>query len=40
MSIQVVNRKAFEIALLDELYHRLKVLTFVTINKNEPYETA
>lgn len=40
MSIQVVNGKAFEFALLDEFYHRLKVLTFVTINKNEPFETA
>ncbi|MCO5248949.1 MAG: HaeIII family restriction endonuclease [Chitinophagales bacterium] len=40
MASQVVNGKAFEFALLDEFHQRLKVLTSVTINKNEPYETA
>src|SRR5690554_1493932 len=40
MASQVVNGKAFEFALLDEFHQRLKVLTSVTVNKNEPYETA
>lgn len=40
MARQVVNGKAFEFALLDEFHQRLKLLTSVTINKNEPYETA
>lgn len=40
MASQVVNGKAFEFALLDEFHQRLKLLTSVTINKNEPYETA
>lgn len=40
MASQVVNGKAFEFALLDEFYKRLKVLTSVSIEINESYETA
>lgn len=40
MARQVVNGKAFEFALLDEFYLRLKPITTVTIKENEPYETA
>ncbi len=40
MASQVVNGKAFEFALLDEFYQRLKPITTVTIIVNEPYETA
>ncbi|GGZ65457.1 HaeIII family restriction endonuclease [Mesonia mobilis] len=40
MASQTVNGKAFEYALLIELYERLENITSVTITKNEPYQTA
>ncbi|MCK9254397.1 MAG: HaeIII family restriction endonuclease [Bacteroidales bacterium] len=40
MASQIINGKAFEFALLDEFYQRLKVLTSVIVKRNEPYKTA
>lgn len=40
MASQTINGKAFEYALLFEFYLRLKVLTSVSITKNDPYLTA
>jgi hypothetical protein len=40
MAIQTINGKAFEYALLSELYDRLTNITSISITKNEPYKTA
>jgi len=40
MANQTINGKAFEYALLLEFYERLKVLTSVSITKNESYKIA
>ena len=40
MASQTINGKAFEYALLLEFYQRLKVLTGVSIVKNDPYQIA
>ncbi len=40
MASQTVNGKAFEYALLIELFERLNTITNVSITENEPYETA
>lgn len=40
ISIQTINGKAFEYALLFEFYEKLKVLTQVDILKNNPYNLA
>lgn len=40
MASQVKNGKAFEYALLFELYERLKSITIVSITENEPYKIA
>lgn len=39
-SIQTINGKAFEYALLNEFSERLKVLTSIIIIENEPFRTA
>jgi len=40
MASQTINGKAFEYALLLEFYERLKIITSVSITKNEPYQNA
>lgn len=40
MASQTINGKAFEYALLLELYERLKTITSVSITQNEPFKTA
>ncbi|WP_432411904.1 HaeIII family restriction endonuclease [Rasiella sp. SM2506] len=40
MASQTKNGKAFEYALLFEFFEKLKVMTNVSITKNDPYETA
>jgi hypothetical protein len=40
MASQTVNGKAFEYALLIELFERLNTITNVTITENKPYKTA
>lgn len=40
MANQTINGKAFEYALLLEFYERLKIITSVSITKNEPYQNA
>lgn len=40
MTKQIINGKAFEYALLIELYERLKIITSVSITKNEPHKIA
>ena len=40
ISTQTINGKAFEYALLNEFFERLKVVSSVTVIENEPFETA
>lgn len=40
IATQTINGKAFEYALLNELYERLKVKTVIKVIENEPYTTA
>lgn len=40
MASQVINGKAFEFAILDEFYHRLKNITSIIIKTNESYRIA
>jgi hypothetical protein len=40
ISIQTINGKAFEYALLNEFLERLKVVTSVTVIESEPFKTA
>lgn len=40
ISIQTINGKAFEYALLNEFFERLKIVTTVSVVENEPFKTA
>ena len=40
ISIQTINGKAFEYALLNEFLERLKIVTSVSVVENEPFKTA
>lgn len=40
MATQTINGKAFEYALLLEVFERLRTITNVSITENEPYKTA
>lgn len=40
MAIQTITGKAFEYALLQEFYNRLKTITSVNVIKNAPFNTA
>lgn len=40
ISIQTINGKAFEYALLNEFLERLKIVTNVSVVENEPFKTA
>lgn len=40
ISIQTINGKAFEFALLNEFLERLKIVTSVLVIESEPYKTA
>ena len=40
ISTQTINGKAFEYALLNEFFERLKVVSSVTVIENEPFKTA
>lgn len=40
ISIQTINGKAFEYALLNEFLERLKIITEVSVVENEPFKTA
>ena len=40
ISIQTINGKAFEYALLNEFFERLKILTTISVVENEPFKTA
>lgn len=40
ISTQTINGKAFEYALLNEFFERLKVVTSATVIENEPFKTA
>lgn len=40
ISIQTINGKAFEYALLNEFLERLKIVTTVSVTENEPFNNA